>query len=100
MYANGDMGTDAADYDRSGHPHLLVENFSKQLMTLYHNDGSSLFSDVASSTSLAFQFAGCDIRSLFLRYDLDGFPDIIAVNGHIARISTAPNPTRNSVSRR
>lgn len=82
--ARGAMGADAADYDHSGHPHLLVGNFSKQLMALYHNDGNGLFSDVASSTALA-RSSVLDVTfgAFFFDYDLDGFADIFAVNGHI-----------------
>ncbi len=38
--ARGAMGTDAADYDRSGRQHLLVGNFSNQMLGLYHNEGN------------------------------------------------------------
>jgi len=82
--ARGAMGADAADYDRSGRPHLLVGNFSKQMMALYHNDGNGLFSDVAPSTVLG-RASRLDVTfgAFFFDYDLDGFPDIFAVNGHI-----------------
>ena len=39
--ARGAMGVDAADYDRSGRPHLLVGNFSNQMLGLYHNEGKT-----------------------------------------------------------
>ncbi|MDQ2774266.1 MAG: CRTAC1 family protein [Acidobacteriota bacterium] len=82
--ARGAMGADAADYDRSGHPHLVVGNFSKQMMALYHNDGTGLFSDVASSTALSRStILDVTFGTFFFDYDLDGFPDIFAVNGHI-----------------
>ena len=82
--ARGAMGADAADYDRSGHPHLVVGNFSKQMMALYHNDGSGLFSDVASSTTLSRStLHDVTFGTFFFDYDLDGFADIFAVNGHI-----------------
>ena len=32
----------AADYDRTGRPHLLVGNFSNQMLGLYHNEGNGL----------------------------------------------------------
>jgi hypothetical protein len=35
--ARGAMSADAGDYDRSGRPHLLVGNFSNQMLGLYHN---------------------------------------------------------------
>jgi hypothetical protein len=82
--ARGAMGADAADYDRSGHLGLVVGNFSKQMMALYRNDGSGLFSDIASSTVLArSSLLDVTFGAFFFDYDLDGFPDIFAVNGHI-----------------
>jgi enediyne biosynthesis protein E4 len=38
--ARGAMGVDWADYDRTGRPHLLVGNFSNQMLGLYHNEGN------------------------------------------------------------
>jgi hypothetical protein len=82
--ARGAMGVDTADYDRSGRPHVVVGNFSKQMMALYHNDGSGLFTDVASSTAIArATLLDLTFGTFFFDYDLDGFPDIFAVNGHI-----------------
>ena len=49
--ARGAMGADAADYDRSGRPHLLVGNFSNQMLGLYHNEGNGLFVDEAPSST-------------------------------------------------
>jgi enediyne biosynthesis protein E4 len=61
-----------------------VGNFSKQMMALYHNDGTGLFSDVASSTALSRStILDVTFGTFFFDYDLDGFPDIFAVNGHI-----------------
>jgi hypothetical protein len=82
--ARGAMGVDAADYDRSGRTHLLVGNFSNQMLGLYHNEGKGLFVDeaprsaVGRSSLLSLTF-GC----FFFDYDLDGWPDIFAANGHI-----------------
>jgi hypothetical protein len=50
--ARGAMGVDAADYDRSGRPHLLVGNFSNQMLGLYHNEGNGLFVDEAPSSTV------------------------------------------------
>ena len=41
------MGTDAADYDGSGRPSLVVGNFTNEMIALYHNEGSNLFFDEA-----------------------------------------------------
>ncbi len=45
--ARAGMGVDAADYDRSGHPSLIITNFSNQMLSLYHNEGNGLFVDEA-----------------------------------------------------
>ncbi len=82
--ARGAMGADAADYDHSGRMHLLVGNFSNQMLGLYHNEGNGLFVDeaprstVGRASLLSLTF-GC----FFFDYDLDGWPDIFAANGHI-----------------
>lgn len=82
--ARGAMGADAADYDRSGRQHLVVGNFSKQMMALYRNEGNGLFSDVAPGTALArSSLRDVTFGMFFFDYDLDGFSDIFAVNGHI-----------------
>src|SRR5262245_1988115 len=50
--ARGAMGVDAGDYDRSGRPHLLVGNFSNQMLGLYHNTGKGLFVDEAPRSTV------------------------------------------------
>ena len=41
-----------ADYDRSGRTHLLVGNFSNQMLGLYHNEGNNLFVDEAPRSAV------------------------------------------------
>ena len=82
--ARAGMGVDAADYDRSGHPSLLITNFANQMLSLYHNEGSGLFVDQAPQSeigraSLLTLGFGC----FFFDYDLDGWPDVFVANGHI-----------------
>ena len=82
--ARGAMGVDAADYDRSGRPHLLVGNFSNQMLGLYHNEGTGLFVDVAPSSTVGrSSLLTLTFGAFFFDYDLDGYPDIFAANGHI-----------------
>jgi hypothetical protein len=82
--ARGAMGTDAADYDRSGRPHLLVGNFTNQMLGLYHNEGKGLFVDEAPSSTVGrASLLSLTFGAFFFDYDLDGFPDIFAANGHI-----------------
>jgi enediyne biosynthesis protein E4 len=82
--ARAGMGVDAADYDRSGAPSLLITNFANQMISLYHNEGKGLFvdeaprSEIGRDTLLTLGF-GC----FFFDYDLDGWPDILIANGHI-----------------
>jgi hypothetical protein len=82
--ARAGMGVDAADYDHSGHPSVMITNFSNQMLSLYHNEGKGLFVDeapqsaIGRATLLTLGF-GC----FFFDYDLDGWPDIFIANGHI-----------------
>jgi enediyne biosynthesis protein E4 len=82
--ARAGMGVDTADYDRSGHPSLLITNFANQMLSLYHNEGTGLFVDEAPQSeigraSLLTLGFGC----FFFDYDLDGWPDVLVANGHI-----------------
>src|SRR6185369_14101093 len=82
--ARGAMGTDWSDYDRSGRPHLLVGNFSNQMLGLYHNEGTGLFVDEAPKSTVGrASLLSLAFGVFFFDYDLDGYPDILAANGHI-----------------
>ena len=82
--ARGAMGADAADYDRSGRPHLLVGNFSNQMLGLYHNEGTGLFVDEAPASTVGrASLLSLTFGVFFFDYDLDGLPDIFSANGHI-----------------
>jgi enediyne biosynthesis protein E4 len=82
--ARGAMGADAADYDRSGRPHLLVGNFSNEMLALYHNEGNGIFVDEAPASSVGrASLLTLTFGAFFFDYDLDGFLDILAANGHI-----------------
>ena len=82
--ARAGMGVDAADYDRSGSPSVVITNFSNQMLSLYHNERNGLFvdeapqSDVGHASLLTLGF-GC----FFFDYDLDGWLDLYIANGHI-----------------
>jgi hypothetical protein len=79
------MGVDAADFDNSGFPSLLIGNFTNESTSLYRNDGSGLFvdeslkSNIGQMTTQSLTF-GC----FFMDYDLDGLLDIVAANGHVS----------------
>jgi hypothetical protein len=82
--ARAGMGVDAADYDRSGAPSIIITNFANQMFSLYHNEGNGLFvdeapqSEVGRATLITLGF-GC----FFVDYDNDGWQDIFIADGHI-----------------
>jgi len=78
------MGIDSADYDRDGWPDIAKGNFSDDTNNLYHNDHNGEFTDMAGPAS----FGPISIPLLtfgmkFLDFDNDGWPDIIAADGHV-----------------
>jgi hypothetical protein len=82
--ARGAMGVDAGDYDRSGRPHLLIGNFSNQMLGLYHNEGNGIFVDRAPASAVGkASLLTLTFGVFFFDYDLDGLLDIFAANGHI-----------------
>jgi hypothetical protein len=82
--ARGAMGVDWSDYDRSGRPHLLVGNFANQMLGLYRNEGNGLFVDEAPRSAVGkASLLSLTFGLFFFDYDLDGWPDIFAANGHI-----------------
>lgn len=82
--ARGAMGVDCSDYDRSGRQHMLVGNFSNQMLGLYHNEGNNLFVDEAPRSAVGrSSLLSLAFGVFFFDYDLDGYPDIFAANGHI-----------------
>ena len=83
--ARAGMGIDAADQDGSGRASIVIGNFSNEMMALYASDANGLFIDeapksaIGRSSLLTLTF-GC----FFFDYDLDGWLDIFAANGHVA----------------
>jgi enediyne biosynthesis protein E4 len=81
--ARAGMGVDVADFENSGRSGVAITNFDNEMMGLYRFGGRT-YEDVAaqagvglaSKNSLGF---GC----VFLDANLDGWPDLAVVNGHI-----------------
>ena len=82
--ARAGMGVDAADFDNSGVTSIAITNFDNEMMALFRPLRSGVFADIAmragigqpSRNSLGF---GC----AFFDVNLDGYLDLLAVNGHI-----------------
>ncbi len=88
------MGTDAGDYDNSGRQGLVVGNFTNEGLALYRNGGSGLFTDDASASGVGLaSVKSLTFGSFFFDYDLDGFLDIFAENGHVADDISVVQPT-------
>jgi hypothetical protein len=83
--ARAGMGVDAADYDRSGRQSIVIGNFSNEMMALYHNEGTGLFIDEAPTSTIGqASLLTLTFACFFFDYDLDGFSDIFAANGHVS----------------
>jgi hypothetical protein len=79
------MGADAGDYDHSGRQGLVVGNFTNEGLALYRDDGNGLFSDQSLSSGVGeASLSVLTFGSFFFDYDLDGWLDIFAANGHVA----------------
>jgi enediyne biosynthesis protein E4 len=83
--ARAGMGVDAADYDGSGQQSLIIGNFTNESMSLYHGDGSGLYTDEAASSGIGqMSIQSLTFGCFFFDYDLDGLADIFAANGHVS----------------
>lgn len=91
--AKSGMGIDAADSRNTGRPDLAIGNFAYEMLSLFWNDGEGCFTDrtVASGVgrpSIAFVTFGV----FFFDYDLDGYLDLFAADGHIENEIHRVNP--------
>ena len=103
--ARANMGVDAADFDRSGRPHILVGNFVSEMLGLYRNTDGRFFTDVAPRSEVGrASLLMVTWAVFFFDADLDGWLDIFALNGGTdesqgrdarARLSMPPLLLRN-----
>ena len=92
--ARAGMGVDAADFDASGRQGLIIGNFTNESLALYRNDGDGLFTDATPSSGIGPPSAhSLTFATFFFDYDLDGRPDIFALNGHVADDISVVQPT-------
>ncbi|BCM88681.1 hypothetical protein IAD21_00523 [Abditibacteriota bacterium] len=86
------MGIGVGDYDNDSREDLFMVNFTSQPKSVFHNEGSGLFSDMSFRSNIAstnlhllgFGMECCD-------YDLDGYKDLIVGNGHVLSVMGAQN---------
>jgi enediyne biosynthesis protein E4 len=77
------MGVDAADVNGDGRQDLFVANVDQEMFSLYRNDGSETFTDVAAANGVAQAtrlLSGWGLK--FFDYDNDGMVDLFLANGH------------------
>jgi hypothetical protein len=81
--AQAGMGVAAADYDRDGWLDIAKTNFDDDTTSLYRNLGDGTFEDVSAQAGLAVndRYLGWGVG--FPDLDLDGWPDLLMVNGHV-----------------
>ena len=82
--ALGSMGVTWADYDHSGRLSMFITEFADQPNTLYRNEGSRGFEDVAMQSLLgqvSLPLVGWG--TAFFDMDNDGWLDVFVVNGHV-----------------
>jgi hypothetical protein len=78
------MGVDVADYDRSGRQGAVITYFSREMVGLSKNLGDGFFFDTAPSTEVGRNtFLTLGWGTFFFDYDLDGWLDLLVVNGHL-----------------
>jgi enediyne biosynthesis protein E4 len=95
--ARAGMGVDAADFDNTGVPGLVVTNFHNEMVGLYRNVGEGIYMDQAPRTELGRETRrslgfGC----FFFDADLDGMQDLLVVNGHIDDVDRLKTGVRHA----
>jgi hypothetical protein len=78
------MGVAFDDLDHDGQWDLFVTNFHREGSTLYRQRSGDLFEDATSAAGLtvpSLPFTGFGTQ--FIDVELDGYPDLVVLNGHI-----------------
>lgn len=88
--ANGSMGIDTADFDRTGRPALMVTNYENELPALYRNRtldrmNAKFTYDTLNAGLAAIGSSHVSWGVAFADFDHDGWEDLTFVNGHAIR---------------
>jgi enediyne biosynthesis protein E4 len=81
--AQAGMGVAAADYNQDGWLDLVKTNFDDDTTSLYRNLGGGNFEDATTEAGLGVNTRYLGWGTGFLDFDLDSWPDIFIVNGHV-----------------
>ena len=81
--AQAGMGVAAADYDGDGWLDIAKTNFDDDTTSLYRNLGDGAFEESSGPAGLGANNQGLGWGVGFLDFDLDGWPDLMTVNGHV-----------------
>ncbi len=80
----GSMGCDFGDANNDGLFDIVVTSYQNQIVTLYQNEGDSLFSDVSISSGISANSQNMvNWACFFFDYDNDGDQDVFIANGHL-----------------
>jgi enediyne biosynthesis protein E4 len=77
------MGSTIADFNGDGWLDIFRTNFSDDTSTLYRNNGDGTFADVTFAAGLGLHTRYLGWGAMFFDFDNDGWPDLLAVNGHV-----------------
>ena len=78
------MGADFGDYNHDGWLDLYVGHFADDYNTLYRNMGHGIFQDATEQAQILWvKWPLLSWATKFVDFDLDGWPDLFIVNGHV-----------------
>ncbi len=90
--ANGSMGLDAGDFDRTGRPSIFVTNYENELPALYRNrteKGQTRFTyDTLQAGVGVIGGSYVSWGTGFFDHDNKGWEDVLIVSGHAIRFPT------------